>query len=110
MSGDRGATDARKGPAEDELKGFPFDSWMFEVVAKVVKDGPGHIGGEWPCLVTGPRAAFSIERINQASLRRVGDAPGMATRGSNSEMVFLAGTEIFYFADKITGIPELAVD
>ena len=34
----------------------------------------------------------------------------MATRGRGSRMGSLAGTEIFYFADKVAGIAELAVD
>ena len=51
-----------------------------------------------------------MERTSQFSFRRVGEAPGIATRGRVSRMGALAGTEIFYFADKITGIAELAID
>ena len=71
MPGDRGATDTRKGPAEDELEGFPFNSWMFEVVAEVVKNGPSHIGGEWPRLVTGTKGGF-FNRKSQPSLIEAG--------------------------------------
>ena len=58
VPGNRGATNAREGAAEDEFEGFPFDSWVLEVVAKVVKYGPCHIRGEWPCLVTRPKGGF----------------------------------------------------
>jgi len=71
VPGDRRATDACQGAAEDELECFSFDFWVFEIVAKVVKDGSGHIGGEWPCLVTGPKGGF-FDRKDQPGLVEAG--------------------------------------
>ena len=51
-----------------------------------------------------------MERTSQFSLKRAGEPPGRVTKGSVEEMGFLAGTEIFDFAHKITRIAELAVD
>jgi hypothetical protein len=58
VASDGRAADSCEGAAEDEFEGFPFDSWVLEVVAKVVKYGPCHIRGEWPCLVTRPKGGF----------------------------------------------------
>ena len=50
-----------------------------------------------------------MERTSQFSLKRAGEPPGIATRGIAVGMGFLAGTEIFYFADKVAGVAELAI-
>ena len=51
-----------------------------------------------------------MERTSQFSLKRAGEPPGRVTKGRAEEMDFLAGTEIFDFANKITRIAELAVN
>ena len=45
-----------------------------------------------------------MERTSQFSLKRAGEPPGRVTKGRAEEMSFLAGTEIFDFAHKITRI------
>ena len=50
-----------------------------------------------------------MDRTSQFSLRRAGEPPGIATSGRAAGMGFLAGTEIFYFANKVAGVAELAI-
>jgi len=51
MAGNGGAPNAGEGAAEDEFEGGAFDIGAGEVVAQVVKNGAGDIGGKGPLFV-----------------------------------------------------------
>ena len=51
MAGNGGAPNAGEGAAEDEFEGGAFNIGAGEVVAQVVKNGAGDIGGKGPLFV-----------------------------------------------------------
>jgi hypothetical protein len=51
MAGNGGASNTGEGSAEDEFEGSTFDIGAGEVVAQVVKNGAGDIGGKGPLFV-----------------------------------------------------------
>ena len=51
MTGNSGASNAGEGAAEDKFEGGAFDIGAGEVVAQVVKNGAGDIGGKGPLFV-----------------------------------------------------------
>ena len=51
MAGNAGASNTSEGATEDEFEGGAFDIRAGEVVAQVVENGAGDIGGEGPLFV-----------------------------------------------------------
>jgi hypothetical protein len=51
MAGNGGASNTGEGSAEDEFEGSTLDIGAGEVVAQVVKNGAGDIGGKGPLFV-----------------------------------------------------------
>jgi len=67
MAGNCWASNASEGAAENEFEGSTFDIGAGEVVAQVVKDGAGDIGGKGPFFVACADSGL-LKRENQPGL------------------------------------------